>query len=137
MPLSKTKHLSHLFEDGHCFMNPPYGDPENPCQQHCKKQTCEKRGRHVTEYTPGIIDFIQKAHDEAGEGALVVCLVPARTETKWWAIFWDHDKHQPRHAEDEVRFVKGRLKFGGMENAAPFPSVVVVMCPRGIPEEAA
>jgi phage N-6-adenine-methyltransferase len=48
---------------------------------------------------------------------LVVCLVPARTDTGWW-----HDYA----ARGEVRFVRGRLRFGGAENGAPFPSAVVV-----------
>ena len=26
----------------------------------------------------------------------------------------------------EIRFVKGRLKFGGLKSSAPFPSAVVV-----------
>ena len=55
---------------------------------------------------------------KAREADVAVYLLPARTDTKWW-----HD-----HAlnADEIRFVKGRLKFGGSDNAAPFPSVVLV-----------
>lgn len=56
-----------------------------------------------------------------GGGATVVCLVPARTDTRWW-----HD-HAMR---GEVRFVRGRLKFGGSKNSAPFPSAVVVLKPE-------
>lgn len=48
---------------------------------------------------------------------LVVCLVPARTDTHWW-----HDYC----AQGEVRFLRGRLKFGTCSNPAPFPSAVVV-----------
>lgn len=50
---------------------------------------------------------------------LVVMLLPARTDTKWW-----HDCVIP-HA-DEIRFIKGRLRFGGAKNSAPFPSALVV-----------
>jgi site-specific DNA-methyltransferase (adenine-specific) len=32
---------------------------------------------------------------------------------------------------DEIRFVSGRLKFGGGRNSAPFPSAVVVFRPGG------
>jgi site-specific DNA-methyltransferase (adenine-specific) len=49
----------------------------------------------------------------------VVCLVPARTDTKWW---WDNVVD----GKAEVRFIKGRLKFGGQKNSAPFPSAVVI-----------
>lgn len=50
---------------------------------------------------------------------LAVMLLPARTDTRWW-----HDYVIPYAAE--VRFIKGRLKFGGHKNSAPFPSAIVV-----------
>jgi site-specific DNA-methyltransferase (adenine-specific) len=62
--------------------------------------------------------FMKKANEEAKKGITVVCLVPSRTDTKWW---WDSV------IMHEVRFVKGRLKFGGQKNSAPFPSAVIVM----------
>jgi hypothetical protein len=59
----------------------------------------------------------------------VVCLVPSRTDTRWWHEHaWDATTHQPRPGV-EIRFVRGRLKFGNTgkaENSAPFPSVVIV-----------
>lgn len=71
-------------------------------------------------------EFIAKAADEARKGLTVVCLVPSRTDTRWWhEHVWDREKHAPR-AGVEVRFVKGRLKFGGATAGAPFPSVVIV-----------
>jgi phage N-6-adenine-methyltransferase len=48
----------------------------------------------------------------------VVCLVPARTDTRWW-----HDYC----IQHEIRFIKGRLKFGGHKNSAPFPSAVIII----------
>lgn len=53
-------------------------------------------------------------------GATVVCLLPARVDTRWW-----HDYC----AKGEVFFVRGPLKFGGSENSAPFPNAVVVFRP--------
>ena len=61
--------------------------------------------------------FMAKANEEAKRGATVVCLVPARTDTNWW---WDSC------IQHEVRFIKGRLKFGG-NKPAPFPSALVIM----------
>ncbi len=54
------------------------------------------------------------------EGVTVVCLVPARTDTKWW-----HDYAM----KGEIEFIRGRLKFGGHKNSAPFPSAVVTFRP--------
>ena len=78
--------------DGVCFMNPPYGRD--------------------------IKYWVAKAHDSAGAGATVVCLLPVRTDTVWWQRFVEPD--------GEVEFIKGRIRFGGATAGAPFPSAVVV-----------
>lgn len=71
-------------------------------------------------------EFIAKAAEEARKGCTVVCLVPSRTDTRWWhEHVWNQETHQPRPGV-EVRFIKGRLKFGGATAGAPFPSVVIV-----------
>lgn len=62
--------------------------------------------------------WVQKAAEESRRGTTVVALLPARTDTKWW--------HEWVAPYAELRFVKGRLKFGGAKNSAPFPSVVAV-----------
>lgn len=49
---------------------------------------------------------------------MVVMLIPSRTDTKWF--------HEYIYGKAEIRFVKGRLKFGDAKDAAPFPSMVVV-----------
>lgn len=76
--------------------------------------------------------FMAKAALEAQRGVTVVCLVPSRTDTRWFhSVVWDCDLHCLRSGV-EVRFVKGRLKFGGTgkaENSAPFPSMVVIFRP--------
>jgi site-specific DNA-methyltransferase (adenine-specific) len=78
-----------------CWMNPPYGRE--------------------------IAIWMSKAFNASREGALVVCLVPARTDTAWW--------HDYAAKADEVRFVRGRLRFGNAAHSAPFPSAVVVFRP--------
>jgi phage N-6-adenine-methyltransferase len=77
------------------FMNPPYGRV--------------------------IGEWVRKAYEESRNGALVVCLIPARTDTRYW--------HDYVMRADEVLLVRGRLKFGGSKNSAPFPSAVVVFKP--------
>ena len=57
---------------------------------------------------------------------IVVMLLAARPDTRWWHE-WVAGK------ATEVRFVKGRLKFGGSESGAPFPSAVVVYDKRPRP----
>ena len=79
---------------GICWMNPPYG-------------------RNVGKW-------IQKAYAAAKNGATVVCLLPSRTDTKWW-----HDYCM----KGEIRFIRGRLYFTdstGKTGRAPFPSAIVI-----------
>lgn len=63
--------------------------------------------------------WVQKAAEESVRGSLVVGLLPARTDTAWW-----HDYVIP--FSREIRFIRGRLKFGGSQYNAPFPNAVVV-----------
>lgn len=78
---------------GTCWMNPPYGKT--------------------------ITEWVKKAEWEArNNGATVVGLLPARTDTKWF--------HDYVLDKAEIRFIKGRLKFVGAKNSAPFPSIIVI-----------
>lgn len=65
--------------------------------------------------------WVKKGHDEAKNGAMVVMLIPARTDTSYF--------HDYIYGKAEIRFVRGRLKFGDAVNSAPFPSMVVVFRP--------
>ena len=63
--------------------------------------------------------WVRKSSEEAQKpGTLVVMLIPARTDTRWF--------HDYIYGKAEVRFVRGRIKFGDGENSAPFPSMVVI-----------
>lgn len=79
------------------FCNPPYG-------------------RNLTG------QWVKKASEEINKpGTTVVLLLPSRTDTKWF--------HDYLYKKDnvELRFVKGRLKFGDGKNSAPFGSLIAVM----------
>ena len=77
--------------EGVCWMNPPYGRE--------------------------IIKWMKKAYESSLNGATVVCLVPARTDTIWWHEY---------AMKGTIEFIRGRLKFGNSKNSAPFPSAIVV-----------
>lgn len=80
---------------GSVWMNPPYGR------------------------TIGL--WMKKAYESSNAGATVVCLIPARTDTRWWHEY---------AMRGEIVFLRGRLKFGGAKTNAPFPSALVVFRPR-------
>jgi phage N-6-adenine-methyltransferase len=62
--------------------------------------------------------WVRKAFESSRRGTTVVCLLPARTDTKWW--------HQYVMRAAEIRFLRGRLRFGDAKSGAPFPSAVVI-----------
>lgn len=89
-----TKEDDGLSQDwiGTVFMNPPYG-------------------REISEW-------MKKAKMESDKGAIVVCLVPARTDTKWW--------HTYAMKSSEIRLLTRRLTFSGASNKATFPAAIVI-----------
>jgi site-specific DNA-methyltransferase (adenine-specific) len=103
MSTAKCPHYFTQSEDGlaqswageRCFMNPPYGRQ--------------------------IGAWIEKAYRESLLGALVVCLLPSRTDTKWF--------HDYIYGKAEVRFLRGRLIFGrngDFTGRATFPSMIAI-----------
>lgn len=93
---SRDNGLEQQWNPHTCWMNPPYSK---------------------------IKDWMDKACREVDAGATVVCLIPARTDTRWW---WAYVTDAC-----EIRFLKGRLKFEGegCDSSAPFPSAIVVLKP--------
>lgn len=65
--------------------------------------------------------WVRRALLSSATGATVVMLLPARTDTRWF--------HDYIYGRAEVRFIRGRLKFGGASENAPFPSMVVIFRP--------
>ena len=87
------------------FVNPPYSQ---------LKTTKERLG------------WVEKAHIECQKGKTIVMLIPSRTDTQWFHDIILENSY-------EVRFVRGRLKFGDAKAAAPFPNIIVVMRPSEPP----
>lgn len=75
-------------------------------------------------YGKMIIDkWVEKALASTKNGTTTVCLLPARTDPAWWHDYVSKATH--------IEMLKGRLRFGGGKNQAPFPSVIVVFAPAG------
>ena len=76
-------------------------------------------------YGREIHKWVSKCFHEvyAGKCLCAVMLLPARTDTRWF--------HDYIYRRAEVRFICGRLKFGGQSNPAPFPSMVVIFRKAG------
>lgn len=87
---TKDNGLSQSWDNEIVFMNPPYG---------------REIGKWVAKASKVV-------------GGVVVCLLPSRTDTRWF--------HDYIYGRAEIRFIRGRLKFGGCINSAPFPSMIVI-----------
>lgn len=75
-------------------------------------------------YGKAIKDWVKKCSQESKKpNTMVVMLIPARTDTSY---FHDYIYQKPNV---EIRFIRGRLKFGDGKNSAPFPSMVVIFHP--------
>jgi phage N-6-adenine-methyltransferase len=106
----------------------------DPCSTHenakCKKHYTEEDNGLVQDwggeivfvnppYGRAIKDWVKKCYEEAQKpNTTIVMLIPARTDTIYF--------HQYIYHKSEIRFIKGRLKFGDSKNAAPFPSMLVI-----------
>ena len=80
-------------------------------------------GRYRTYVNPPygreIGKWVEKAYETNKEhGNLIVMLLPARTDTRWF--------HNFIYKKAEIEFIKGRLKFGNSKDSAPFPSMIVI-----------
>lgn len=69
-------------------------------------------------YGREIPKWIKKGFEEYKKGKTVVFLIPSRTDTNWF--------HDYIMKADEIRFIRGRLKFDDNKNSAPFPSAIVI-----------
>lgn len=103
------------------FTLDPCATPENA---KCKKYYTREQDGLSQDWTGEVVfmnppygreigKWVEKLSEVGG-----VALLPARTDTRWF--------HDYIYNKAEIRFIKGRLKFGGAKNSAPFPSMVVV-----------
>src|SRR3972149_472748 len=76
--------------------------------------------------------WIAKSAQSAADGATVVALLPSRTDTKWWQNHVEPIRLGYRSGGGEL--LRGRLKFSGAKNGAPFPSAIVVFAPERQPD---
>lgn len=116
-------------------LNDEFNFTLDPC---CEKETakCEKyytKGDNGLEkswagevvfvnppYGTEIKHWVKKCHHEwlSNNNTTIVLLIPSRTDTKYF--------HEYIYNIAEIRFLKGRLKFGNAKNNAPFPSLLAI-----------
>ena len=117
--------FNRLNEEFHFTLDPCSTDGNAKCDKHYTKEqdglSQDWAGEIVycnPPYGRDMPKWIQKCYEHFVGGGTAVMLIPARTDTKAF--------HEFIYGKAEIRFVRGRLKFGGSKNPAPFPSMVVI-----------
>ena len=116
-------------------LNDEFNFDLDPCSTHenakCKKHYTKEENGLIQDwgghkvfcnppYGRELKDWVKKCSEESKKSnTLIVMLIPARTDTSY---FHDYIYKKVK----EIRFIRGRLKFGDSKNAAPFPSMVVI-----------
>lgn len=119
-----------LNREFHFTLDPCASDRNATCKLYFSKAEDGLKqdwGRHRVFCNPpygrDMREWARKCFEASHKGASVVLLAHARTDTRWF-----HDWVYGRASE--LRFLKGRLKFGDGPQSAPFPSLVAVFRPR-------
>lgn len=114
---------NELDKEFHFTLDPCATDENHKCKKYYTiKENWLKQSRDNEivfcnpPYGREIKNRVQKG--SLARGGVIVMLLPARTDT---SRFHDYIYHK-----SEIRFIRGRLKFGDSKNSAPFPSMVVI-----------
>lgn len=115
-----------LNEEFHFTLDPCANEENHKCNLFYTKEQdglTKDWGGHVVfcnpPYGKEIADWVRYSYEQSQKpNTTVVMLIPARTDTRYF--------HDYIYGKAEIRFVRGRLKFGDATSAAPFPSMVVV-----------
>ena len=118
--------FDNLNEEFHFTLDPCANEKNHKCDLFYTKEQdglTKDWGGHVVfcnpPYGKEIADWVRYSYEQSQKpNTTVVMLIPARTDTRYF--------HDYIYGKAEIRFIKGRLKFGDATTAAPFPSMVVV-----------
>lgn len=127
------QYLFDLLDDEfHFDLDPAASDDNRKCDTYftAEQDGLEQEwGGHTVFCNPpygrDVWKWVKKSYDEnAKNNNYIVMLLPARTDTRWFHEYIYGNEYV------DVRFIRGRLKFGNAKNAAPFPSMVVIFRKR-------
>ena len=118
--------FDNLNEEFHFTLDPCANEENHKCDLFYTKEQdglTKDWGGHVVfcnpPYGKEIADWVRYSYEQSQKpNTTVVMLIPARTDTRYF--------HDYIYGKAEIRFIKGRLKFGDATSAAPFPSMIVV-----------
>lgn len=122
--------FDRLDAEFHFTLDPCSTDENAKCAKHYTKEQDGLKQDWTGEtvfcnppYGREIGEWCLRCYAHSIGGGTAVMLVPSRTDTKWF--------HEYVYGKAELRFIKGRVKYGGAKYNAPFPSMIVIFRPKG------
>lgn len=127
--------FDNLNEEFHFTLDPCANEENHKCDLFFTKEQdglTKDWGEHVVfcnpPYGKEIADWVRYSYEQSQKpNTTVVMLIPARTDTRYF--------HDYIYGKAEIRFIKGRLKFGDATTGAPFPSMVVIYRKSSWPDD--
>lgn len=117
--------FNELDNEFHFNLDPAATNENHKCEMYFTKEVDGLKqswgGNKVFVNPPysNISEWVAKAfYESKNDNTVIVMLIPSRTDTRYF--------HNYIYQRAEIRFIKGRLKFGDSKNSAPFPSMVVI-----------
>lgn len=117
--------FDRLNDEFHFTLDPCSTDENAKCEKHYTRDQDGLKQSWVGEtvycnppYGREIGAWCRKCYEHFMGGGTAVMLIPARTDTSWF--------HDWIYGKAEIRFIRGRLRFGNSKSGAPFPSMVVI-----------
>lgn len=114
-----------LNNEFHFTLDPCSTDQNAKCKKHYTKDQDGLKQSWAGEtvycnppYGREIGAWCRKCYEHFMGGGTAVMLIPARTDTSWF--------HDWIYGKAEIRFIRGRLRFGDSKSDAPFPSMIVI-----------
>jgi site-specific DNA-methyltransferase (adenine-specific) len=110
------------------YLDHKFNFDHDPCPANYKEDGLKTEWGHSNFVNPPygkyIAAWVKKGYEESKKVKIVVFLIPSRTDTKYW--------HEYVMKSDAIWFIKGRIKFHGCNNGAPFPCAVVIFTGRSL-----
>lgn len=118
--------FDQLDAEFHFDLDPAATDENHKCERYftkaddgLKKSWGGQRVFCNPPYGRQIGKWVEKGYREAQKpNTTVVMLLPARTGNGWF--------HDNILGKAEIRYIRGRLRFGGVNQNAPFDSMIVI-----------
>ena len=109
--------------DLYAVLDAEFGFDDDPCPLKSEEDGLDREWGQSTFVNPpygsAIGKWMKKAYNESRKGKTVVCLIPSRTDTRWWH---EYVMEARKESKKEIRKLEHLIRFGRKINTAATPS---------------